>query len=387
MFRRSINISNERSFFLFGARGTGKTTLLRERFADARWIDLLDASWERRLARNPNSLADEVQAINKSGGNPWIVIDEIQKLPTLLDVVQRLIVSKANVKFALTGSSARKLKRGGANLLAGRALTYSLFPLTHVELGSKFDLDAALSWGTLPEAVTIADPTVRAHYLDSYCSTYLKEEVFAEQLTRKLTPFRLFLELAANENGHALNFDKIARDVGVDGKTVANYYEILEDTWLGTMLPASSESFRKKQRLKPKFYFFDVGVVRALAGTLDIKLRAGTNFFGDLFEHFIIIEAFRLNAYQRPGYRFAYLESQGGREVDLVLEKTRRPPVFVEIKSTDFIHTEDLRTLRTLVRERVGSRAYCLSRDPNRRTEDGVEIVPWEDGLREIFSL
>jgi predicted AAA+ superfamily ATPase len=190
----------------------------------------------------------------------------------------------------LTSSSARKLKRGSANLLAGRAFTYKLFPLTHLELAKQFDLNQALTYGTLPKLLEYEDNNDKVEFLRSYTQTYLREEIQIEQLVRRLNPFRDFLELAAQNNGEILNYTKISRDIGVDHKTVANYYQILEDTLVGFYLPPFHKSVRKRQLESPKFYLFDTGVKRALERSFNIPLNKRSYAYGKAFEHFVILE-------------------------------------------------------------------------------------------------
>lgn len=253
MIDRAINLSKSRSFFLFGARGTGKTSLLQQEFVGhpgVLYIDLLKPSEEDLYRLYPETLAHQIEAETFE----WVIVDEIQKLPKLLDLVHHAIVNKRQ-KFILTGSSARKLKRGAANLLAGRASVYHLYPFTARELGDDFDLQTALEWGLLPEVWNLKQAGDRAETLYAYALTYLKEEVQAEQFVRKLDPFRKFLEVAAQSNGKIVNFSKIGNDVGVDTTTVQNYFSILEDTLLGFILPSYHKSVRKRQREAPKFYF------------------------------------------------------------------------------------------------------------------------------------
>lgn len=242
MFPRAINLPIEHAFFLFGARGTGKTTLLRSHFPKAFTIDLLDSRTEEELMLNPHGL----EALVTQSVSRHVIIDEIQKAPKLLDEVHRLIEKPGNNKiFILTGSSARKLKSGGANLLAGRAFLRNLFPLTHKEIGSEFSLEGAIRWGTLPKLFSLDAADLKRDFLDSYAQLYLKQEVWAEQLVRNLPPFRKFLEIAAINAGKIVNAANVARDVGVDPKTVQSYYSILEETLLGFHLDAYHSSVRK----------------------------------------------------------------------------------------------------------------------------------------------
>ncbi len=226
MFQRLLQLPDKRHFFLFGARNTGKSTLVKHMFSNAnsRYIDLLDSAQEDRYNKDPNIFANEVDALSDQVKH--VIVDEIQKVPRLLDVVQ-MLMGRTNKHFIMTGSSARKLKYGSANLLAGRAFVYHLFPLSSIEMADEFVLDDALRWGTLPETVKCETDLERQEFLNAYAHTYLKEEIMVEQLLRKLDPFRKFLEVAAQCNGKILNFSNIARDVGVDDKTIKSYFSIL----------------------------------------------------------------------------------------------------------------------------------------------------------------
>jgi uncharacterized protein len=384
MYKRLLKLTKSRSFFLFGARNTGKSTLVRHEFDQntCLWIDLLDPLVESKYARNPAILKEEVAALDQA--TPYVVIDEVQKIPKLLDVVHMLIESTDNI-FILTGSSARKLKQSGVNLLAGRAFVFNLYPLTSIEMGERFDLQSALSWGLLPEAQNLQTDEDRRHFLLSYTQTYLKEEIWAEHIINKLDPFRLFLEVAAQCSGKVLNIANIARDVGVDAKTVQNYFSILEDTLVGYSLPPYHASFRKRLSQKPKFYFLDMGVTRALAHLLSVAPRPQTSYYGELFEHFIILECRKLADYYQTDYRLSYLQTKDGAEIDLILDRPGKKPLFIEIKSTTELREDHLTSMKKLIRE-VECDAMCLSRDPIAKQFGVILAMPWQDGLKKIFE-
>jgi len=374
MFQRSISLPNENSFFLFGARGTGKTTLLRVLFPDALTIDLLDNRTEEELMMAPHHL----EAMIAGSSASHIIIDEIQKIPKLLDEVHRLIEKSENKnRFILTGSSAKKLKSGGANLLAGRAFLRNLFPLTQRELGDAFVLEDALRWGSLPRIFSLESQDSKRDYLDSYAQLYLKEEVWAEQLIRNLPPFRRFLEVAAVNFGKILNASNIAADVGVDPKTVQSYYSILEETLLGFHLDAYHSSVRKRLRQAPKFYFFDNGVSRALARMQSVLPKEGTAYYGDLFEQFVINEIFRTNDYEKRDYRFSYLQSASGVEIDLVIERPGKPLALVEIKSTTQVRNDHLSGLENFADSFPDAELFILSRDHNPKRFGRISALPW----------
>lgn len=382
MVKRLINPLTSNSFFLFGARGTGKSTLIRERFSDSALIlDLLDPELEDRLARNP---ADLINLIAK-GSPEWIVIDEVQKAPRLLDVVHSLIERKKQ-KFILTGSSARKLKRGGANLLAGRAFVYELFPFVAREIGEHLTLEEVLQFGSLPKVVTAESDAERKAYLRSYSLTYIKEEVNAEQLVRRLDPFRNFLRIAADQSGKLVNHSAIGKQLGIDHKTVVNYFSILEDTLIGFYLPSFHHSARKSQIVAPRFFFFDLGVRNSLAEMIDICPKLQSSYFGDLFEHFVILEVFRLNSYFQRDFRLSHLRTKAGFEVDLILSKGKQN-IFVEIKSSQRVDPSEVAHLakHTADIPYVTDR-YYVSLDTVEDKIAGVQCFHWTRFLEVIFS-
>ncbi len=383
MFPRLLQTSRRNSFFLFGARGTGKTTWIRDAFdPDASlYVDLLDPEVEDRYRRSPGRLESQVRALPPSV--EWILIDEVQRAPRLLDVTHRLIESTGK-RFVLTGSSGRKLKRGASNLLAGRAFVYSLYPLTVAELQDAFDLDDALRWGTLPKIYSLDSAEEKRAYLRAYALTYLREEIVAEQIIRRLDPFREFLEVAAQSNGTIVNYANIARDVGADPKTVISYFSILEDTLVGSLLPAYHRSIRKQQSANPKFYYFDTGVKRSLERTLDVPLQPGTYEYGKAFEHFVITQILHLSRYRYPDWRLFYLRTGAGVEIDVVIERPGMPAALIEIKSSDRIDERDVRGLARFIGDFTSPLALCISRDPTRMRTDGVLCLHWREALEEL---
>ena len=382
MVKRIVNLSKSHSFFLFGPRATGKSTLLQANYPDALYIDLLDSVLDERLAQDPNNLKDMIAA---APDKQWIVIDEVQKNPKLLDVVHSLSKNK-KIKFALTGSSARKLKRGEANLLAGRAFKYFCHPLTYLELADNFKIDEILQFGSLPEIFDLS-MNDKSEYLRAYVDTYFKEEIVAEQIIRKLRPFQNFLKVAAQMNGKILNLNKISNDVGVDHSTVQNYFEILEDTLVGFHLEPFHESIRKRQRQASKFYYFDLGVTRALKKIAAQPLINDSYEYGDAFEHFLILEIKRLSDYFQPDWQFSYLATKDNAEIDLIIERPTMKRVAVEIKSTKNIKSLDSTTLTTL--EKLSGDipkcdTYLLSQDPIEQKIGHIWCLPWQKGLKEI---
>lgn len=385
MFTRLLQLSKKRSFFLFGARSTGKSTLLKHTFSSEETLlcNLLKPEQADRFLRKPETLYEMVMALPDSITH--VVIDEIQKVPKLLDVVH-LLMGETQKKFVMTGSSARKLKRGGANLLAGRAFVYHFFPLTFLELGKEFDLNFVLEWGSLPEVFHLDNEKERTQFLQAYANTYLREEIWDEHFVRELDPFRKFLEVASQCNGKIVNYSNIARDVGVEDKTVASFFSLLEDTLIGFFLEPFHNSFRKRLGATPKFYFFDTGVVRALSRRLSLPLIEKTSSYGEAFEHFVILEIMRLASYFEPEYRFSYIRTPSDVEVDLVIERPGQQPLFIEIKSKDEIERSDLSGFIRLSRDFGDCEAICLSRDRFSKKLDHVIAYYWQDGINKIFQ-
>lgn len=381
MFCRSVSLIKSNSFFLFGARGVGKSTLLESYFANeqALVIDLLNSEVLAQLQTRPDRLRDLVSQADKE----WVVIDEIQKVPQLLDEVHSLIEGSKQ-KFALTGSSARKLKRGAANLLAGRAFIFNLFPLTHIELGKEFKLEQVLSYGSLPKIFELQSPREKNLFLKAYGETYLKEEILIEQLIRNLPPFRKFLELAAAQDTEIVSYSAIARDILVDPKIVKNYYSILQDTLVGFLLEPYHTSLRKRQKNSPKFYWFDVGVRRALTGNIDYEIHPGSFEFGSLFESFLVNEIRRLLSYSEKSHHLSFIRIDENLEIDLVIERPGLPTYLVEIKSTDRVNESHVKSLVKYSSEVRNSVPVLLSRDKISKTIEGVSCFEWQQGFREI---
>jgi len=385
MIPRLLQLPFDESFFLFGPRGVGKTTLLKHLpwLSSALYINLLKDSDEQRFSRHPDELAAIVAALPNSMTH--IVIDEVQKVPKLLDVVHDLIETTSK-KFILTGSSARKLKHGGANLLAGRAFVYDLYPFTYLEIPQQFNLDESLRWGLLPKIMDYATTEKKQLYLEAYTNTYLKEEIWAEQFIRQLDPFRRFLEVAAQANGKIVNFSNIARDVGTTDKNIQKYFSILEDTLLGFFLEAFQHSFRKRLSKTPKFYFFDLGVVRALTAQLSLPLTPSTSQYGESFEHFVILQCKSLASYYYREYRFSYLKTKDDAEIDLIVERPGLPLLFIEIKSSENIQSSHLATLKRNAHDFGNCEALCFSRDPYIKQIDDIKVFPWMDGIKQYFT-
>lgn len=371
------------SFFLFGPRSTGKSTLIGDwsQGKKALYVDLLDPTTEARYANHPELLLEDWS----SKKNEWIIIDEVQKNIALLDVVQIGIV-KHKIKFAITGSSARKLKRGSANLLGGRAIQFSLHPFTDKELKSEKDLIELLRWGSLPEIFELSEKD-RERKLYSYVSTYLREELLQEQIIRQVEPFRKFLEIAAQMNGKILNFSKIARDAGVEERSIARYYQILEDTLLGFFIEPFNHSIRKRQSQKAKFYFFDLGVTRALQNSVSLEVSPQTEVYGNLFEHFFILECIRLNDYKEKRFKFFYLKTKDSLEVDLIIETPKKQFILIEIKSKNRILEDDFRSLKSIAADFKNLKTCLLVSNQKQSTRHGnITCIHWREALDELFD-
>ena len=378
MFPRSLRLppSGTQTFFLWGPRQTGKTTLLRKTYPDARWVDLLKADEYRRYGARPERLREELEA-GPPRPRQQIVIDEIQKVPALLDEVHWLIENRG-LAFALCGSSARRVRRGGVNLLGGRALRYWLGGLSAVELGDDFDLARILNRGYLPR---IHQSSAFGRRLDAYIAVYLKEEVMAEGLARSLPVFSDFLEAAALSDGEIVNFRNVARECGVSGPTIKGYFQILEDTLLGAWRPAFRKRPKRRVIRAPKFYWSDVGVVNRLAHRGE--LLAGSSAYGKAFENWVFHELSLGLAYRESNRRLSYWRLAGGTEVDFIIGDME---IAVEAKSSANLTSDHLKGLRSLVRDHPNvRRRLVVCREPRpRRTPDGIEVVPAADFVRRL---
>lgn len=381
MIPRFLTPSNNYSFFLFGPRGSGKSMLLKALYGDSRalWIDLLIPEEEAIFQTNPSELINRTLHLPQ---NSRIIIDEVQKAPKLLNLVQKLIEEK-RLLFAMSGSSARKLKAGAANLLGGRAFVYYLYPFSFLEIENDFCLDDALKMGLLPKLREFNNPQDKVLFLRAYANMYLREEIQMEQIIRNLPTFRRFLETSAQMNGEPTNFSKIARDIYTDHSVVRNYYEILEDTMVGFSLPVFEISIRKQMKKKPKFYFFDMGIKRALDKTLEIPLKPNTYEYGKAFEHFIILEFFKLCHYRQKDESLYYMRTKSGLEVDLIIERPGKTTLLIEIKSSNRVNKEDTKSLFEISKEMKHSQSFLISQDLNEKTFSEIKAYHW----RTFFNL
>lgn len=358
-----------KSHFLFGPRQTGKSFLIAHCLKEVRVYDLLDTSVFLALSQNPGRIGQEL-----APGDELVVIDEIQRLPILLNEVHRLI-EKRGVRFLLTGSSARQLRRGGVNLLGGRARTRHLHPLTRRELGDHFDLARATERGLLPSIYFSDDP--RAD-LKAYAGAYLQQEIVAESALRNIPAFSRFLRIAALCNGTIVNFTNLANDAQVPRTTVYEYFEILKDTLLLHELPPWRASRRRKPICSSKYYFFDVGVVAALQGR---TFRPGTPEFGQAFETYLMHELVAWRDYV-SGEALSHWRSTSGFEVDFLLGDHTA----VEVKAKANVTHNDLKFLRALGEEGRFKRLICVSLEPRPRQVDGIAVLPYGDFLDRLWD-
>jgi uncharacterized protein len=385
MFQRWLDVAAlaaDKSVLLLGPRMTGKSTLLGQQLPNALRVDLLDPRELLALSAHPERLAERVSAARRQGTR-MIVVDEVQKLPMLLDEVHRLIELDKSLRFVLTGSSARKLRRTPANLLAGRARRAELMPIVTAELGGGARAyERLLQHGGLPSVLTSSEP---AEELKDYVGTYLKEEILAEGLSRNLPAFVRFLETAALSNGEQIIYSQIASDAGIPARTVRDHFQLLEDTLLGLLLPSYRRTRTRKAVAAPRFFFFDLGVPQALLSRG--PAAAGTAESGRALEHLVFSELRAALSYKRIDGKLSYWRSISQFEVDFILEIAGGPLLAIEVKAAASVSLRDLKGLRAFADDHPKSLRYvvCRERDP-RDTDDGIRIRPVERFLDALWS-
>ena len=375
MYTRYLTLEDAKhdSVFLWGARQTGKSTLLKTLYPDCRYYDLLKGEEFERLTRRPELLREELMTCEE---NELVIIDEVQKIPQLLDEVHWLITNRS-LRFILCGSSARKIKRSGANLLGGRALRNVLFPLVSAEIPD-FNLNRAINNGMLPKHYLVKDPARRLH---AYIGDYLQEEIRAEALTRNLSVFGRFLEMAAISCGEMLNFNNIASECGVSAPTIKEYFTILEDTLIGYMIPSYKKAVKRRLIQAPRFYYFDPGITNHLLHRR--SMEPGSPEYGKAFEQFIIQELYAYCSYRALTPGLSYWRTASGYEVDAVLGDAL---VAIEIKSSREIHPHHVRGLKAFAEEHPDSKRIVVSHERNRRIMGDVEIFPVSDFLHQLWA-
>jgi predicted AAA+ superfamily ATPase len=376
VYPRLFEPPGDQSFFLFGPRGTGKTAWVRQRFPDAPTFDLLDAHTYARLLGNPGFLEDGIPRTHRG----WVVIDEVQRVPEMLNEVHRLIEAR-RLRFVLTGSSARKLRRRGVNLLAGRALTRHLHPLTAGELGDDFDLRRAVRYGTLPFACTTRTP---GDYLASYVATYLRAEVQQEGLARNIGAFGRFLEAASFAQGSLLNVAAVARDCGLRPKVAEDYFRILEDLLIAVRLPVFTRRAKRRMVAHPRFYLFDAGVFQAVRprGPLDTP----EEIQGPALETLFLQHLRAVNDYRALGYALHYWRTARGDEVDFVLYGERGLRAF-EVKRSARVRPDDLKPLRLFTADFPQAKTFLVYPGTRRWREAGIEILPLTEAVMSLDRL
>jgi len=370
--QRLLKISDllkQKSFFLFGPRATGKTSLIREQLsANVLIINLLRSDMFLRLSADPSLLEEIIET--RPNAETIIVIDEVQKVPILLNEVHRLIEEK-KIRFLLTGSSARKLRKNDVNLLAGRAWEARLFPLTRSEIPD-FSLPRYLNFGGLPSVYLSENPREE---LIAYVDTYLKEEIQAEAVVRKIQSFAKFLQISALTSGKLLNFSSLSNDVGIPAATIREYYQVLEDTLIGFLLPAWTKTQKRKAISTAKFYFFDVGVMHQLAEIYTVE--PNTDVYGQAFEHFIAMELSAYLSYNRKNLTLSFWAAPNEREVDFIIGDD----IAIEIKSTKSVNAKHLKGIKALQEEGICKKYFLVSFDKIHRIHEGIEIIHWENFL------
>jgi predicted AAA+ superfamily ATPase len=373
MYPRLLQRPPRQSFFLFGPRGAGKTAWLHQHLPGALFFDLLDHQVYTQLLAAPERLGERIPQAHKE----WVVVDEIQRAPELLNEIHRLIESR-KLRFALTGSSARKLRRKGVNLLAGRALTRYMHPLTALELGKDFDLKRALSHGCLPLACTSDEPQ---DFLKSYVATYLREEVQQEGLARNIGAFSRFLEAASFSQGSVLNMTAVARECAVSVKVVEDYFSILEDLLIAVRLPVFSRRAKRRMVAHPKFYYFDAGVFQTIRprGPLD----APEQIHGPALETLFLQQVRAVNDYKDLGYRLHYWRTSTGDEVDFVLYGDRGLRAF-EVKMASSVRPDDLRSLLRFRADFPEAKTYFLYLGKRQWHDRGIDVLPFVDCVSKL---
>lgn len=385
-------LSNQQSILVLGPRGTGKTSFLNQlirTFKNYYVTDLLDGDLYNNYLKKPALLYSEVKALLKqkkaTKKDPlYLMIDEIQLLPQLLNEVHRCIEEfKSHIVFILTGSSARKLKRENANLLAGRAFSFDFYPLNFSEINIRDNFNQVMLYGSIPMSLTNQDIQSRTKYLKTYVHTYLKEEIQQESKVRSLDGFAHFLELAASTNGEPVNYSKISRFANVSSTTVKEYFQILSDTLIAYEIPAWSYSLKESLQQAAKYYLFDNGVINALSGELGSEIKPSSFKFGRLFENLVVTELIRQHRIKEYNSKIYHYRSLKGHEVDLILQKNPfSKAVVIEIKSAEHPYPGKLKSLKHFQKLYPESECLVLCRCNQAYSEDNIDFYPYEEGIQ-----
>lgn len=375
MYKRLFDVESklDEAMFLFGARQTGKSTLLKERFKGKIYYDLLDPELRKFFKRNPNALKE---ALSDKPAGTLVIRDEIQKVPELLDIVHSLMVDKG-LWFILSGSSVRKFKKSGANTLGGRAISETLYPLVWPEV-TDFQLDRAVQNGMIPRHYMVPDATKR---LKGYVEVYMNEEIREEGGVRELEAFERFMEVAAISDGEMLNYTNIASDCGVSAKTVQSYFQILYDTLIGYEIPAYRKEVKRKIVQAPRFYYFDVGLANYLMGRHSLK--RGTDDYGHAFEHLVMQEIIAYKGYKDKKEIISYWRTYDKKEVDAVIGDAK---VAIEIKPAEEVKTRHKKGLKAFHEEHPDCRLILVSLEPVTRKVEDIELIYVLDFLKMLWN-
>lgn len=365
--------SGKESLFLWGARQTGKSTLLKQLFPDALWFDLLKSDIYRRYQKDHSQFREVILANTSSS---VVVVDEIQKIPELLDEIHWLIENH-QVRFILSGSSPRKILRSNANLLGGRALRYELYALTQAEI-PEFNLLKALNYGLLPRHYLAEKPK---KLIEAYIGSYLRDEIVSEAKIRNINAFNLFLEAAAFSNGEIVNYTNIASECGVSSVTIKEYFQILEDTLMGRFVPSFQKKPKRRVIVAPKFYYFDIGIANYLLKRGSIEV--GSEAFGSAFEHFIYQELYAHSSYSDLKYSISYWRTTSQIEVDFILGNHE---VAIEVNGTSNVQSRHLKGLKSFSEEYKVKKLIVVSNDPMERSIGDITVMPWNHFLKKLWA-
>ncbi|MFH1728971.1 MAG: AAA family ATPase [Pseudomonadota bacterium] len=384
-------INKRKSILILGPRGSGKSCyinhILKENNSFME-VNLLETDIFQKYLTNPSQLRKEIEYAIQKRDKLCVFIDEIQKIPALLDEIHLLIEKyKEKIYFILTGSSARKLKKSNANLLAGRAIVIPFYNFSFEEIDINQNLNDVLQYGLLPEVFLEEDPEFKIEILRTYTGTYLKEEIMQESLVRNVEGFSKFLELAAFNNSAQVNYSKLSKQINISDQSVKTHYQILEDTLIATKIPAWTFSLKKQLQQTCKYYFFDNGVLNALTGELKTELKEASFRYGKLFENFIVNEIIKYNDIYNFNYNIFHYKTNHSQEIDLILQKnSNSDPVAIEIKSSIMPNYKDVKNLEAILEDYPKAKCYCICRCKQAYKDKNITFLPFYEGIKEIFN-